>query len=312
MKKILLVLPLFLFNCDANRLDLVPEDTTIQPALVSNKIIIPNDPPAGVTVMDIAIGNLVNPSNGGCTYEAFNESGQYFYDSTSSFGPVPQSFFGYVIRGYGNPRTDTTYSGLRLHAENRGVNVIANGQQQWTNSPISNAISIEYNFKANVTYQVVLTTWMYDTIYRSKNNTILIDDDSFDIPQSEGYPTLGIELKSSPAIGGLDPCANRPHVATGFLSYSNYYKTQEVALTNKSGQLQDYNFYFSTLENRNAIIIYYLPKLLPGRPPSQVLQSNFYMFIRNIKIIEKPYNATYNVPPNPPLGNHDCGGFRDC
>lgn len=313
MKKIFLLLPLCIISCEnIDRLGQLNEYPAELKSQISqnNKVVNPNAPNAGITVMNLEIEDRINPSNGGCTFEAFNNSEQYFYDSTSSFGPNPQYFDGYMIRGYGNPRTSINYTGLRLHAENKGMNVVANGQQIWTNSPVSNAISIEYNFKANVTYEVSVTSWIYDTIFRSKNNQINIDDDFYDIPQSETNPSVGIQLKSTPEISGVDACANRPMVATEFLVNSNYYKSAEVALSNRAGQITNYTLNFSTLENKSSLQIYLLPKILLGRPPSQVLKSNFYMFIRNIKVVEKPYDPQYHVES--PIRGNPCGMRGGC
>lgn len=262
-----------------------------------------------VTLMDLVLDKpYVNPSGGGCSFEAGSIDNPY--QSTAAFGPNPISFFGYTFRGYGKPRTDGfLWKGIRINIENLPKTTINRGQTTLTNNSMSNAISIEHPFKPNVTYQITLTAWITDRIWETKNNNRdhRLDDDDYDVDQSEGLPTVGIELASSPTINGDDPCEARPFVKPSPFVVRNYYKSQKIILTKPNSDIKEMTFNFSTKEPKNAFIIYFLPELAE-RGAAFIPKNAFKISLSRIKIVEKPFDPSYLVTPNPSTDNP--GGFR--
>ncbi|MDR6373070.1 hypothetical protein J2795_004259 [Chryseobacterium bernardetii] len=311
MKKTLFVISsLFLIGC-ANSNDLIysqdensiPKNTT-EFSLVSKNILAKSA--AESVIMDLSFTTGVINENGGCSFtDLISPQGSYF-TSTKCYGPNPIEQNGYQIRGYGKPRRRPSYNtsyywhGVMLKAENRGKIVTSTrGGTTLVNDPISNAISIEQYFEPNKTYEIIVTTNVEDYIYTTKNNNRdnRLDDDLFNIDKSEAYATLALEVADSPQIPGDLPCADRPNVGRKFVS-ANYYKTQKTEKTTHwTNEDKTYTFYFSTLEPKNALIIYYLPEQALERPASHVPQSAMWLDIRNIKIIKKTYDPSHFVPP---------------
>ncbi|WP_160139127.1 hypothetical protein [Chryseobacterium sp. c4a] len=264
-----------------------------------------------VTLMDLNIDRaLINPDGGGCTFTA-GYSVENIHKSTAAFGPTPLSFLGYTFRGYGKPRTDGfLWKGIRIDIENLPKTTINRGQTTLTNNSQSNALSIEHPFKANVTYQITLTAWVTDYIWKTKNNNRedRRDDNKYDVPQSEAFPTIGIELASSPTINGNDPCEPRPFVQPSPFVVRNYYKSQTVILAEPNNQKKEMTFNFSTTESKNAFIIYFLPGRSENRSSTFIPKNAYYMFVTGIKIVEKPFDPSHVVTPTSPCNNN--GGFR--
>ncbi|SIT22593.1 hypothetical protein SAMN05421786_11095 [Chryseobacterium ureilyticum] len=263
-----------------------------------------------VTLMDLNIErSLINPDGGGCTFTT-GYSVENIHESTAAFGPNPLSFLGYTFRGYGKPRTDGfLWKGIRINIENLPKTTINRGQTTLTNNPQSNAISIEHPFKANVTYQITLKAWITDHIWETKNNNRdnRLDDDDYDVPQSEGFPTVGIELANSPTINGDDPCEARPFVQPSPFVVRNYYKSQKVILTKPYSDIKEMTFNFSTKESKNAFIIYFLPELAE-RGAAFIPKNAFKISLSRIKIVEKPFDPSHVVTSTSPCNNN--GGFR--
>lgn len=254
---------------------------------------------AAVTVMDLDLNKtLIQPDGGGCSFKA-GHSVENIYTSTAAFGPNPLSFFGYTFRGYGKPRTDGfNWKGIRFNSENRPKRIISTGQSWIVNDPISNALSIEFPFEANATYEITLRTYISDYIFELKNSPYnTLEKESYNIDKSQAFPILAIQLRSSPEIPGDDPCAFRPTVGNGLTS-ANYYKKQKAEISYEPYNKQkSFIFNFSTVDSKNSFVIYFLPELT-----EQIPQSNFNMYLVNIKIIKKPYDPTHYIQG---------GGFRN-
>ncbi|WP_343687242.1 hypothetical protein [Chryseobacterium gleum] len=313
MKKTLFVISsLFFIGCANSDDILYSQDenslskSTTEPSLISKNMLAKNA--AESVIMDLSFTTGVINENGGCSFtDLISAQGSYF-TSTKCYGPNPIEQNGYMIRGYGKPRRRPSYSssyywhGVMLHAENRGKTIISRGQSVLVNDPLSNAISIEQYFEPNKTYEIIITSNLEDYIYTTQHDTHNSNDDEFDIDKSEANPTLAIELADSPQIPGDDPCATRPNVGNGFAS-ANYYKKQKTEKTTQwSNEDKTYTFYFSTTEPKNSLKIYYLPEQSSIVPATHVPQSAFWLDIRNVKIIQKPYDATYYIKG---------GGFRN-
>ncbi len=275
--------------------------------LISNRISSLNVGEA--LLMDLDLNKpLGQPSGGGCSFEA-GYSIDNIYTSTAAFGPNPLIFFGYTIRGYGMPRTDGfLWKGIRFNSENRPKTVLNTyGQSRITNDPTSSAIAIDFPFEANATYEIVLKTYIIDYIFELKNAQYHSDEkESYKIDKSQAFPTVALELKDSSEIPGADPCASRPLVGNSFIS-ANYYKRQKAEIPYKPyNQQKTFIFNFSTLENKNALLIYFLPEI-----SDQVFQSKFRMSLAGIKVIKKPFDPSHVVPPRVTTPDPDLPcGFR--
>lgn len=251
-------------------------------------------------LMDLQIPSGMNSENGGCTFTDGNINGSF--TSTAAYGPNPLTFNGYVIRGYGLPRRDTDWKGILFEAENLVKIINQRGQSREANDSKSNAISIEFPFSPNLTYEITLEAFIEDYIATTKLDIYNSNDNIFDIDQSEAYPTIAIELSDSPQIRGNNPCAKRAVVSNAFVN-RKYYKEQKAQIiVPPLSQKKTFTFKFSTTEAKNAFIIYFLPEL----SGTNILKSSFSMYLTNIKIIEKPFEQSFE-PTNPSNGD---GGFR--
>lgn len=160
------------------------------------------------------------------------------------------------------------------------------------NNPISAAISIEYPFQPNTTYEITINALVNDVITQ-------LEDRYDDIKQSEAFSTIAVELKESPEIPGVDPCAKRPVVGNGLASGNHYKRQKTEKPPTPYYALKTFVFNFSIIEEKKALIIYVLPEL--GEHP-YIPRSIFNIDIRNIKIVQKPFDPTYYVKGS---------GFRD-
>lgn len=237
---------------------------------------------------------LIQNSGGGCSFETgYNIDN--IYTSTAAFGPNPITFFGYTVRGYGMPRTDGfLWRGIKFEAENIPKTIFSGGQSQLVNNVLENALSIEFPFEANATYEITLKTIIEDGIRTEKHDQYHLNDDYHKPKQSEAFPTVAVELADTPEIIGSDPCAKRPILNTRFIS-ANYYKKQKSEVTIPPNYVQKtFVFNFSTKEIKKALVIYYLPER--GSNP-YIPESFFYMFLTGIKVIKKPFDPAHVVPP---------------
>lgn len=276
------------------------KNTTEYPLMSKNGMDLLAKNAVALTVMDLDLNKtLIQPDGGGCSFKA-GHSVENIYTSTAAFGPNPLSFFGYTFRGYGKPRTDGfNWKGIRFQAGNRPKTIINRGQSHLVNDPFENALSIEFPFESNVTYEITLNTTIEDFIYQEQHDQYDQNDDYHGLQQSQSFPTVAVQLANTPEIAGDAPCAGRPVVGNGLAS-ANYYKRQKAEITvPPSYEQKTFVFNFSTQETKNAIIIYYLPEY--GSNPF-IPESSFNMLLKGIKIIKKPYDPTHYIQG---------GGFRN-
>lgn len=252
-----------------------------------------------IVVMNLDINRgLFQSQDGGCSSA-----------SQRAFGPNPTNFYNYTIRGYGQPRTDLSYKGIQLRTGNRPTNVVTFGQNYLIDNVYESAISIEFPFLANVTYEINLQTIVEDFIYKEQHDRYDQNDDYHGLQQSQAFPTVAVELKDTPQISGNNPCGGRPAIGNMFIQ-RNYFKKQKAEITvPPSYEQKTFTYNFSTTENKNALIIYFLPER-SGMQPNYVPESSFNLNITNIKITQKPYNPAFYVPA--PTNPNPCGWFRGC
>jgi len=302
MKKKLLALSsmLFISSCATN--DIISEQNESKISQSSEKNLIQSKSNSltsktGV-VMDLTFLDKVQPDHGGCSVTNIDGQGNP-HTSQQAFGPNPISYFGYLITGYGKPRMYWgNWNGLRFETGNRSKTIINNGQQTTANDPLSNAISIQFPFQANLTYEITIETGIHDEIYRANHNELYGDDDLYSVNQSEAFPTVAVELANSQQISGNDPCSGRPTIGNFFVS--RYYKKQKIEMTTSpASESKTFVFKFSITEAQNALKIYFLPEL--SGTSSHIPESNFTMYIGNIKIVQKPFEQTFepNIPFDP-------------
>ncbi|MCQ4138804.1 hypothetical protein [Chryseobacterium sp. EO14] len=266
-------------------------------------------------VIDLSFTDGVKNDNGGCTFKyiASDAIDSNILESTACFGPNAIYQNNYLIRGYGKPRRPMygeNFWGVLLKATNKGREIINRGVTELINDDTSKAISIEYPFEKNFTYQVILTTEIKDFIYATKNDPNRVDYGQYDVDESEAFPTVIVELKSTPDIIGPDPCSDKPSVPTVFTSEPNYYKKQKAEITNRIKEKKDFIYNFSILESKNGLLIYFIPEKAE-RGASHVPQSDFQMDLKHVKVIKKSYDPAYYIPTTG-LNNNPCPGYRTC
>ncbi|WP_353150220.1 hypothetical protein [Chryseobacterium sp.] len=265
----------------------------------------------GTTIMDLEIASAIQGSSGGCSYIDENINGTYV--TTRAFGPNPLELYGYQVRGYGRPRRSLDWKGIRLLAGNRPQIVnsgggFSPGENFSIDDQYTSAISIEFPFETNTTYEIILGTIIEDNIYKEQHDQYQQQDDYHGLQQSQGFPTVALELKDTPEIPGTTPCSGRPLVQNVFIS-PNYYKKQKAEITvPPSYEAKNFTFNFSTTEAKKAFIIYFLPNNSGGVQP--IPENSFSMYLKNLKIIKKPFDPSHIVSPpvNPPCP----GGMRGC
>jgi hypothetical protein len=313
---------LLLTSCVTN--DIVNEQNedpiTAEKALKSNQALVSNKSFDNV-VMDLSFEKGIINEGSGCSFEYMISPNGSTYTSTACYGPNPVDQNGYLIRGYGKPMRASAmrgnpWRGVKLEAKNKPKEIINGGHTELANSERSNAISIEFPFQANVTYEITLSTRLTDYIKVIKSpsglgNTPIADQ--YDIDKSEAFPTIDLQLVETPVIPGNDPCSNTPVVPSQFLAPPNYTRKQKAEKSTEwAHEEKTFTFYFSTKENKQAMLIKFLPEISNGRNPSYVPESYFWLDIRNIKIVQKPFDASYYIAPPPPINNNPCPGFRRC
>ncbi|ANF50150.1 hypothetical protein A0O34_06335 [Chryseobacterium glaciei] len=320
MKKQLLVLSsLLLISCGGS--DFLNSQEEVQTPKVLDKNSLIQSKTSSITnktetvLMNLSFDTGVRSENGGCSFEYIlgPPGHENTHTSTQCFGPNPISQNGYLVRGYGKPRRSAfnydDWFGVMLISKNEGKMTNLQGQSVLVDNPLSNAISIQQHFQANQTYEITLSTIIEDQIYTSKHSQY--SSNTYSIDKSEAFPTLAIELKDTPEISGTDPCAARPNVGNG-LTQANNYKKQTVEKTSQwAKENKTFVFNFSTKEEKNGLVIYFLPEVSGQRPAQHVPESYFRMDIRNVKVIQKPFDPIYVVPDTRPNTN-PCGFRGGC
>lgn len=220
--------------------------------------------------------------NSGCTDERYDgHTGKNY--TVGVYGPNRVNRSGFLVRGYGKPYHNFQYNTLFLHASNKGYTTsTSRGILINDNLSKTSAISIEYPFKANVSYDIEVETYFRDNRY-------LIDK-----VHSSGFPSLYAHLKNTGIIvEGEAGCEDKLVPLATEQNYIKSYTLDSPALITRS-----IIFKFSPLQAKNAVI-FTLNPTRGGRGTDVKIPTNDYtLALYSVKISEKPFDPVNNeVPP---------------
>ncbi|WP_338840804.1 hypothetical protein [Flavobacterium ginsenosidimutans] len=232
-----------------------------------------------------------HPSNSGCTVKRYNNGNSYYTDSgVYGINPYPYPTSegkSCLVRGFGTPHHNLYYGSLILFVSNKEEKrTDIRSRVTSHNDNQGSAISIEYPFKANVSYEINLTVIFYDNRY--------LIDKKF----SDGFPTVYAQLKDDGIITppylrniNLDPCVKDGVIGLDATDYVN--NTRSFTLDSR-GQIERYiNFKFSPTKEKKALLISLHPKISDGL--SAIPINDYTMALPIIKITEKPFDPSLNV-----------------
>jgi len=227
---------------------------------------------------------LAGPTNSGCTINKYVQSKGSYYTTDAGvygFNPSPQDN-GYLVRGFSLPHHNQYYNSLVLFANNRGVTKSSRGSIYNDNISRGAAISIEYPFKANVTYEISILSYFVD-------NKQIVDKKN-----SEGFPTLHAQLKDSGIlINGPSSCETEGIFR---IIESNPNNLKSYTLENNMQVQRTIVFKFSPIEQKNALLLALHPTTSEQRGPDVKIPTNSYtMVLKNITIVEKAFDPSLNT-----------------
>lgn len=233
-------------------------------------------------------------TNSGCTIKKYKNGTEEFYTDAGVYGPNPYPQpDGYLVRGYGKPHHNSYYGSLVLFVSNKEGKRTDRGNRVTSyNINAGSAVSIEYPFKANVSYEINLTVIFHDNRY--------LVDKKF----SDGFPTVYAQLKDDGIIPlpnlrniNLDPCVREGVIGLDATDYIN--NTRSYTLDSR-GQIEKYiNFKFSPTKEKKALLISLHPKIATFDNNSPFPINNYTMVLPYIKITEKPFDPSINVESPP-------------
>lgn len=227
---------------------------------------------------------IAGSTKSGCTINKYNHSsGTYTTTDAGVYGanPAPQEN-GYLVRGTGLPHHNLYYNGLFLQATNKEGFAFnpRSGQTLKQDLSTGSTISIEYPFKANVTYEISLVTYFAD-------NMQLIDRG-----QSTGFPIVHVQLKDSGILAEGDIACEKDLIR--LVTEENYIKS--YTLESKALMTRTLIFKFSPTNAKNAVAISLHPARGDERSVNAIVPINNYtMIIRSVNITEKPFDPSLNV-----------------
>lgn len=237
---------------------------------------------------------LADPTKSGCTITKYLDSGKAFETDNGVYGPnaAPQTN-GYLVRGFGVPHQNSYYGALVLMSSNRGKKVETRRGILHENAKRGSAISIEYAFKKNVTYEITMRTKFHDNRY------------FIDKVYSSGYPTLYVQLKDDAIItlpdrkGQIQNSCDRedlndvgPYSGIGLYDNDNY--TRTYSPDNHIETIKDISFQFSPIDEKKALLISLYPTLGTEGYELPIPTNSHTMILLYIKITEKPFNPFLN------------------
>ncbi|WP_406843019.1 hypothetical protein [Flavobacterium soyae] len=236
----------------------------------------------GTMVFDFSYG-IANKTNSGCTVDIYSNSSGTYYTNYGVYGYNPYPYNPvtnqYLIRGYGKPYHNYYYNSLILQTSNKNNkgltprnNIIIND-----NLAKSSAMSIEYKFKPNITYEISLKTFFND-------NRKLVEN-----KQSEGFPTVNVHLSDSPLLSTIEKtCENDIIRIASLVNYTKSYTLEDNIIKDRI-----ITYKFSPTEEKNALIISLVPKLGEDRS-IEVPKSNYTMVLSTVTIKELPFDPSIN------------------
>lgn len=217
--------------------------------------------------------------NSGCTDERYDKYTGKNY-TVGVYGPNPVNRDGFLVRGYGKPYHNFAYNTLFLQASNKGYTTLTTrGLLLNDNLSKTSAISIEYPFKANVSYDIEVKTYFRDNRY-------LIDN-----VHSSGFPSLYAHLRDTGIIAeGEAGCKDNLIPIVTEQNYIKPYTLDSPALITRN-----IIFKFSPLQAKNALI-FALNPTQGGRGTDVKIPTNSYtMALYSVKITEKPFDPSLNI-----------------
>lgn len=238
---------------------------------------------------------IADNTKSGCTITRYMQSGKIYETDAGVYGsnPAPQND-GYLVRGYGVPHQNPYYGALALFVGNRGIKTTNRRGIYHDNISNGSAISIEYSFKANVTYEISIKATFHDN-RKSIDNTY-----------SSGYPTLFVQLKDNGIISARshrtqtqDPCDREGVIDLDEYANQNY--TRSYTHDSRIEAQKNLVFNFSPTEEKKALLISLHPTIgIPGYE-TPIPTNSYTMILPLITITEKPFDPSLNVviPTNP-------------
>ena len=234
---------------------------------------------------------IADYTKSGCTVTRYMQSGKTFETDAGVYGPNPApQIDGYLVRGYRTPHHNPSYGSLVLMAGNRGQKKATQRGEFHDNTPDGGAISIEYPFEANVTYEISIRATFHDNRYFIDNI------------YSNGYPTLYVQLKDDGIIKALsernqteDPCDRNGLIFIDDRYNSNVNYTRSYTPDSRSESQKDIIFKFSPTEKKNALLISLYPTLGPSGYDTLIPTNSYTMILPLITITKKPFDSSLNV-----------------
>ncbi|WP_264551666.1 hypothetical protein [Flavobacterium sp. N2038] len=235
------------------------------------------------------MGGISETTNSGCTIDVYSEYLENHYTTDKGvYGHNPFPLYPrtneYLIRGYGKPHQNFYYNALVMNASNKGIKrtVSRNNIPVNDNSSKISAISIEYPFKANITYEISLKTFFND-------NRKMIDN-----IQSNGFPILSASLEDTGILfGGITSCENDLKYSATNQNYMRSY-----TLEDNMAKERIITYKFSPTEVKNALSIMLLPTRGERGTDQKIPTSDYTMVLLTVTIIEKPFDPSINVIRN--------------
>lgn len=227
----------------------------------------------GTVILDFSYG-IAGNTNSGCTVDIYSNSTGTYNTNRGVYGynpyPLHPDTNQYLIRGYGKPYHNYYYNSLILQASNNSA--------AYNYRPTCSAISIEYEFKPNVTYEISLETIFNDN--RKLTET----------KHSEGFPTVNVYLNGSPILSSIDKACEKDIFLTA--TPRNYVRS--YTLEDNIIKVRTLQFKFSPTEEKKALIIFLLPKLSDSRSTAVPI-NNYTMLLPTVTIKELPFDPSINI-----------------
>jgi hypothetical protein len=232
---------------------------------------------------------IAGPTKSGCKFSKYNQSSGTHTDTDAGvygYNPAPQEN-GYLVRGFSQPHHNYYYNALVLMVENRGYQFVDSRSGKIYNDNLSRgaAISIEYPFKANVTYEISLLTYFNDNqqlIYKINSN---------------GFPTLHVQLKDNGILMDGEGACDTNRVYRIIESNPNYLKS--YALENNIKMERTLIFKFSPTESKNALVLALHPVTGERGVDTKIPTNSYTMVLRHVTITEKQFDSSIIVPVPP-------------
>lgn len=239
---------------------------------------------------------LYDPTKSGCTVTRYLDSGKSFETDQGVYGPNPYpQTNGYLVRGFGVPHQNPYYGALVLIASNKGRKVNTRRGIVEENQKRGAAISIEYPFKKNISYEITIRTKFHDNRY-------IIDK-----KYSDGFPTVYVQLKDDGIITlpnlrdqNLDPCEREDLNEIGQYGIDNYKKSYTP--DNGVEVIKDISFKFSPIIEKKALLVSLHPKMGNEGYGLPIPTNSYTMIVLSITITEKPFDPSLNANIPEPTG----------